>query len=123
MTNTMQQIAASCATTDLERAALDWLNEEGSDHSDGVAGAARDLFRGGCKSGIVADLIYTSDCLEFVREHLADILELLRELADETGEEPKTDTERGHRWGADWLAWIAFEEAAQRVCERAGVEL
>ena len=39
-----------------------------------------DVLNHGCASGIVGALIYTNDCLEFVKNNLLDILDLYEDL-------------------------------------------
>ena len=50
------------AETDLQKAVQTWANEEGEEYEDdGAEGALRDLFEGGCQSGMVSDLVYYED--------------------------------------------------------------
>lgn len=124
----MKRIPRSAATTKLERAALQWLNDKGTDYDDGAAGAAHDLFYGGCSSGIVSHLVYTVDCEKFARQHIEDIFNLAQDQAEEFGNKNAFELLAGCN-GADngsslnFLAWYGFEEAARNVCNRAGIEI
>ena len=117
-----KKIPAIHAHSDLEKAALAWLNRRAADYDDGWKGAARDLFHSGCSSGVVSELIYNNDCDKFTRKHLVDILQLWEELWEEMGELPLPRKKDGMNLDTTWLAWMGFEEAARRVTSRAGYD-
>lgn len=126
----------SGATTRLERNVQRWVNERAQDYNDGAAGVLKDLFYGGCSSGMVNHLIYTVDCVKFYKTHRREISALLSELMDSMGEhdlskifsnknsmtwdhEDPLAQEDGNR---NILAWFGFEEAARHLAERNGIE-
>ena len=104
---------------DLEKYVTEWINERAVDYDDGVEGVLMDLSHG-CASGYVSELIYTKDCNAFYNEHADDIDQLLKDWNDKVGEHPLTNYnfDVGLR---NWLAWFAFEETANRICNQAGV--
>ena len=115
-----KHIHAEHATNPLEEAARRWLNYKGRGYDYGAAGAYRDLTYGGCSSGIVSDLIYTSDCERFAKRHIADILAQWQSDTDDLGERPMPA--KGKELNLGWLARYGFERAAQSVASRAGIE-
>jgi hypothetical protein len=116
--NRSKKIPVRCAETALERAALRWINRKADGYADGWKGAYADLCRGGCSSGIVSELIYNVDCERFARRHLVDILAIMEDVADNTGEAPTPNRRDGMTFDATWLAWYGFEHAAGNVAER-----
>lgn len=125
------------ATTRLERNVQRWANDRGADYHNGAEGVLKDLFYGGCSSGMVNHLIYTKDCVKFYHTHRREINALLKETMDNTGlhdlsklfsntaamswdaEDPLAQ-EDGNR---NILAWFGFEEAARNLASRNGLEL
>lgn len=128
----MKRIPTKHASTKLERAALRWINDLATDYDTGAAGVVKDLFYGGCQSGIVSELIYYRDTVKFYRKHKADISELLTDALDSTGFKGLGEL-FGDKWddsdplasddmNQNLLAWFGFEEAARNVCNRAGID-
>lgn len=123
------RIPASCASTRLERNALNWLNES-ADYNDGAKGRYKDLMHGGCQSGIVNHLIYSIDCRSFLKRHREEVNDLLGEMLAEHGAAGPGDLIKewdasdplGFNVNADRLAWFGFEESARKVADRAGIE-
>ena len=120
------------ATNAIEQYAVTWLNSYGHGYDEGASGAAKDLFYGGCQSGIVSALIHTQDCVKFYRKHRITIAAMLAELMDSTGVKSPAEL-FGDKWDTsdplatddanqNLLAWFGFEEAARAVCDRAGIE-
>lgn len=120
----MKIIDDKYADNDLERAALEWLNETGQDYDNGAEGALDDLQQGGCQSGMVSSLIYYKDTLKFYNNHKTDINSLLSETLEETG--LSVSDLFGDKWddsdplaidtmNQNLLAWFGFEESAYRV--------
>lgn len=65
-----------------------------------------DVVSYGCQSGMVSELIYTVDCENWFDRYSSDILELVKEYEEQTGD-------RVH-WGdhdniKTFLAWWSFE--------------
>lgn len=116
--------------TALERNVTRWANARAADYNNGLTGVFSDLFYGGCQSGMVGHLIYYKDTLTFYRKFRKDIEALVSELMDNGVIESPADL-RG--WDTsdpfaretnnrNLLAWLGFEEAARRLCDRAEIE-
>jgi len=80
-----------------------------------------DLTHHGCISGIVSDLIYTHDCVNFYTRFEADIWNIIAQFLDSTGETIGSfiDHLRPEILDLDGLkttlAWFAVEETAHRL--------
>lgn len=125
------------ATTRLERNVQRWANARAEDYSNGVEGVLKDLFHGGCSSGMVNHLIYTVDCVKFYHTHRREINTLLKEMMDSTGEHDLSklfSNTNAVSWDAEdplaqedenrnILAWFGFEEAARQLAARNGIEV
>lgn len=112
----------SAAKTPLERHVAAWVIRQAEDYKDtGCAGVFKDLFYGGCSSGIVGHLVYSRDCLSFARRYLAEILSIMAEDSEEFGESPAPRKD-SPGWSPDWLAWYGFERTAQRLADRVGYD-
>jgi hypothetical protein len=126
-----KKIRKNDGETRLERKARLWLNSHGEGYDSGAAGAARDLFYGGCQAGTVSELIYYTDTLKFYKKHREEIGTLLAEMCDSTGLSPAellrdfdtSDPLANEQSNQNLLAWFGFEESARRVCDRAGIEV
>lgn len=117
-------------TTKLERAVAKWLRSRGRDYDDGIEGAARDLFYGGCASGIVGGLIYYRDTLAFYKRHASEIDSMIKAFCDDTGSAlsslngwDDSDPLARDTSNRNLLAWFGFEEAARKLCDEAGIEV
>ncbi|NDC82587.1 hypothetical protein EB093_02845 [bacterium] len=82
-----------------------------------------DLTQHGCISGIISELIYTQDCVAFYARFEANILEIVNEFLESTGE---TFGEFIHHLRPEvfdlvslktTLAWFAVEEIAYQLLE------
>lgn len=124
------------AETRLERHVQKWINDRGADYNDGALGVLKDLFYGGCSSGMVNHLIYTRDCVRFFQTHRREITALLKQTMDDMGEhdlskvfsntnsmiwdaEDPLAQEDGNR---NILAWFGFEETARKLSDRNEIE-
>ncbi len=118
--------------TALERNAARWLRAEARDRDGDIASVARDLFYGGCASGVVGHLIRYTDTLRFEARHRAEIARMVTEACADFGVSGVSEV-FGKKWDADdplgrgvhnrnLLAWFGFEGAARVVCERAAVD-
>lgn len=126
-------IMKSNEETPLQAEARRWLNRTGRDggYDNGAAGAARDLFEGGCQAGTVSELIYYCDTIKFYKKHQAEIGEMLGQACEESGLAPaqllrdflSDDPMAVETQNQNLLAWFGFEEAARMVCDRAGIEV
>ena len=127
-----KRIKAQANETNLERAARLWMNDKGTDYSDGWRGAYKDLEYGGCSSGMVSDLIYYNDTKRFYARHRADISTLLFEQLDSTGFDgpgalfgdkwDKEDPLALEQSNQNLLAWFGFEESARNVAYANGYD-
>jgi len=115
--------------TALERNVTRWANAYAADYDNGLEGVFKDLFYGGCQSGMVGHLIYHKDTISFYRKHHKEIDDLFYQLCD--GLSPKeifgdkwdeTDPFAKETRNQNLLAWFGFEESARRLCDRAGIE-
>lgn len=103
----------------LETYVAEWIIERAADYQDGIAGVYKDLSYGGCQSGYVSDLIYSTDCREFIKTHLIEIQGVLDTIAENLGEcELGQIIFKNFSW--DKVAWLAFEETANLICGRNG---
>lgn len=116
-------------TTKLERAVAKWLRSQGRDYDDGIKGAARDLFHGGCASGVVSDLIYYTDTVKFYKRHADEIDGLIKTFCDDTGCTlndlngwDDTDPLGREIYNRNVLAWFGFEQTARNLCNEAGLD-
>lgn len=123
------------ATTRLERNVQSWVNSKAADYDNGAEGVLKDLFYGGCSSGMVNHLIYYTDTVKFYKTHRREISALLKEMMDSTGEYDlsKMFSSPNTAWDAEdplaqedanrnILAWFGFEETARVLAGRNGIE-
>jgi hypothetical protein len=122
------------ANTKLERAVKAWVNSLAGEYDSGPEGVLKDLFHGGCASGMVSELIYYKDTIPFFKRHKAEILELAKEQASDYGYSVGQVLEGLNGWDKDdplcedtqnqnLLAWYGFEETARKLADRAGIEI
>lgn len=120
------------AKTKLEKAVQATCNSYADNYGDGVKGFLKDLFYGGCQSGVVGGLIYYKDTIAFYKRHKTEIKALLRELKDATG--CTTEALFGDKWDQDdcfadetqnqnLLACFGFEETARKLADQNGIEV
>ena len=86
------------------------IQEEKNDPKYGAKGYLEDLAQSGCQSGMVNKLIYYKDTENFYNNY-ADEIDNLKEYLEENFGEPlkiKGNTR-------NWLAWMAYEDIAQRI--------
>ncbi|NBV83219.1 hypothetical protein EBR57_03755 [bacterium] len=85
-----------------------------------------DLSRHGCISGLVSELIYTHDCVDFYVRFETDIWHIVAQFLDNTGEtigefidhlRPEVQDLDGLK---TTLSWFAVEETAAQLLERLG---
>jgi len=116
----------SVAQTGLEKAVAEWLCDRADDYDGDPCGPLRDLFQGGCMSGMVSHLVYYCDTVPFYEQHKADIWALGIEQAEDFGNKNVFEFFAGLNVGnlgdlgdynqvANGLAWYGFEEAARRI--------
>lgn len=118
--------------TPMEKNVTRWANAHAADYNNGIEGVFKDLFYGGCQSGMVSHLIYYKDTLAFYRKHSQEIESMLAEMMNEMDAESpaglfgdkwdKSDPFAHETSNRNLLAWFGFEEAARRLCDRAGID-
>lgn len=127
----------SGAETRLERHVQKWINDKAQDYDSGAEGVLKDLFYGGCSSGMVNHLIYTRDCVKFYQTHRREISALLKETMDSIGEHDLSkifSNTKSMTWDAEdplaqedgnrnILAWFGFEETARKLADRNEIEI
>lgn len=115
--------------TGLERAVARWLRSEARDRDGDVEGVLQDLFYGGCASGMVGHLIWTTEAAAFYRRHMGDIDAIVRDLRRDcevkvenlTGWDEEDPFAREPQ-NQNVLAWLGFEESARTLANRAGYD-
>ena len=86
----------------------------------------QDVMNYGCQSGVVSELIYSNDTIEFFEKFKNEINELLYEMIEETG--LSVNELFGDKWdetdplaynisNKNLLAWLAFEEVTRSIYE------
>lgn len=111
------------AKTGLEKAVAKWLCDKADDYDGDPCGPMRDLFHGGCSSGMVGGLCYYTDTTKFYEKHKEDIWTLAIDRAEEYGSRNVFAflSELNHNEPGDcsqvynFLAWFGFEEAAREI--------
>lgn len=97
----------------------------------------KDLFYGGCSSGMVSHLIYYTDTVKFYKTHRREISALLKETMESIGEHDLSkifSNTKSMTWDAEdplaqedgnrnILAWFGFEETARILADRNGIEV
>lgn len=76
------------------------------------SGFFKDIAYGGCQSGMVGMLIYTSDCLKIYGRY-ADSMEEFIDMIEEEMGEPMRNTTGCKRYV--WACWLCYEELAHRI--------
>lgn len=98
-------------------AAIVLNNLESDPTNETVQGWFEDLFKHGCISGMVSELIYYTDTHKFYDENYAEIEDLRHDW-----EENVTDHLQVGSDLKNWFAWFAFEETARSIAEELGLE-
>ena len=84
----------------------------------------QDVMNYGCQSGVVSELIYSNDTIEFFEKFKNEINELLSKMIEETG--LSVNELFGDKWdetdplaydisNKNLLAWFAFEEITRNI--------
>ena len=91
-----------------------------------------DLLSHGCQSGMINELIYYSDTVEFYQKHKKEITPLLRDICSDSGCTPAElfadkwnddDFFADEQQNQNLLAWFGFEETARILADRNGIEI
>lgn len=95
--------------TELEQHVRNWIADKAQDYEGNRLAVLEDLMKGGCQSGYVNHLIYSSDCREFIKTYMIDIQDVINDIQDNTGSKDFLFDEHG-LFTFDHMAWAAFEE-------------
>lgn len=121
------------AKTKLEKNVQGWVNRRSVDYENGAESVLKDLFQGGCQSGMVGHLIYYHDTVKFFKTHKVAINKMLGEMLDEFGYSGPAEL-FDKKWDVsdplcldtanqNLLAWFAFEETARLMADKNSIEL
>lgn len=121
------------ATDKLQNHVKEWLEEQAENYYNGIEGVIKDLMYGGCQSGMVTNLIYNNDTVEFYKQYRDEIDNLLKDTLEEYGYSCPAEL-FGNKWDKEdlfardhfnqnRLAWFGFEETARNLCLEAGIEV
>ena len=111
--NSMMNNTESELTKEVIAILLDNIDEEWNDEE--VEMYIQDVLRHGCVTGIIPQLIYTTDCDEFFTNNMDEIFELYNEKRDE-GYELNFDIDKVS------LSWFAFECIVDNVASELEIE-
>lgn len=119
------------AQTKLERHVQSWLNDRAKEY-ESVESVPKDLFYGGCQSGMVSHLIYYVDTIKFYKKYQDEIWNLAIDQSEEfgnknvfemlsglNGSDSLSDTDHVY----NLLAWYGFEETARKLSDRNEIEI
>lgn len=129
----MKRIHTANNESKLEKRVQSIINSHAANYDNGADGFLRDLFYGGCQSGIVGELIYYHDTLRFYKRYQREIDSLLQELLNDCGGTPSELFARSGWDNEDplardtinqnLLAWFGFEETARNLANKAGIDV
>jgi hypothetical protein len=117
------------AETALEKHVARWIDRYEDHGYEKPADLLKDLFYGGCISGMVGHLIYYRDTLAFYRKHRAEIDRMYSEAMREYGSDfrlngwDNDDPLARDTTNRNILAWFGFEETARNLANKAGLDL
>jgi len=94
-------------TTPLKKDVLVDLYEE-----EDIKSYINDVLQHGCVSGAVTGLIYYEDTKDFFKRNSIDILQLLEDIEEETGEQVKLQAPY-----YNFLAWLGYEETLRNIAQ------
>jgi hypothetical protein len=120
------------ATTELEKAVANWVADLATDYDDyDCEGPFKDLFHGGCSTGVVGHLTYYRDTCAFYEQHKEEIWGLVCDQVENIGHKNvfqflaelggANDVGSADQF-ENLMAWFGFEEAAQRLYDRLTAE-
>lgn len=99
----------NCIKTLVAKEALEYSSENITDFFD-------DLFRYGCISGMISELIYYVDTHKFYDTHYAEIEELRAAYETQTGQVLTIDGDL-----KNFMSWFAFETVAYNLTNELGL--
>ena len=98
--------------------------------NDEIKGFFDDLFKGGCQSGFISDLIYYKDTNKFFDDHEDEIETLISQNMKDCGIETRPLFINSLNGSAEsitqeknLLSWFAFEETARSLANELGIEI
>lgn len=87
---------------------------EHMENYDDPKGFFKDLFYGGCASGMIGMFIYNSDCKDFYIKYIDSMEDFKDDLEEELGEPIRNKDQRHYTF----MCWLCYEELARKVaCE------
>lgn len=116
--------------TKLEKKVINVLLDQGTNEE--IESYMKDVLHHGCQSGIVGELIYYSDTVEFFNKYKREINSILVNTMDELGAESPSEIFR------DWdnedplaedshnqnlLAWFGFEETVRMLVNQLDLDI
>ena len=125
------KIAVDSNDSRLTKRVKRWINAQAVDSYDkDRAAVLKDLFYGGCASGIVGELIYYHDTARFYKLYRDEIDGMIKDMLQDFGQ-PIQDIFRD--WDEDdpfardtsnqnTLAWYGFEETARAIANDCGID-
>jgi hypothetical protein len=128
---TKARILKAAGKNPLLKHVAEWVIDRAADYDGDFRGPLKDLFYGGCESGMVGHLIYYGDTNEFGKKYQRQIFNLAMREAEECGEDNvlvHLGKCRGMKdvgtvdqlW--NFLAWYGFETAARVLADRIGYD-
>lgn len=125
----LKDIIENDHSNDLELYVTQWVFERSGEY-DNLEDIFRDLSHG-CATGIVPELVYTQDCVEFYETYREDIDRMISELIESTGMSihelfrnwDETDPFARNDYNKNQLAWFGFEETAHRLASELQIEI
>lgn len=130
---TPRTLREAAGTNPLLRHVARWVRDRAVDYGGDLRGPLRDLFYGGCESGMVSHLVYYKDTVPFAKRFFDQIIDLAVDEAGQQGEGHNALVYLGQSRAANdigggdqfynFLAWWGFETAARRLADLAGVPI
>lgn len=117
--------------TNLEKKVINVLLDQGD--AEDIAVYIKDVLQHGCQSGIVGELIYYHDTVEFFEKYKRDIVNLLNNSLDQTGYTSPAEL-FGDKWDIEdplaedtqnqnLLAWFGFEETCYNIASQLELDI
>ena len=115
---------------DLKDYVLDYIIDDYKEDEE-IKMFFRDIQVSGCSGGMISELIYYNDTLEFYEKYKKEINDLLYEMLDSTG--LSIEELFGDRWdnedplcqdqfNKNLLAWFGFEETAYSIARELEID-
>lgn len=110
MKDKLVELRTDCDDKTMKAEVLDYLIEFAELDPEYIEGHIEDILQYGCVSGTVSPMIYYNDTHKFFKKHFDEIMDLVEELEEETGQAIKIDGDR-----KNGLAWLGFEETVRFI--------